>query len=110
MMPKANPDVIVRIPQTQFQAVQTRLTDVLLQSHYAFMQSFTSDPDTTFHILCEPSETSTHESLHVILCPASHGTSVAVTRDRPSDAAPQSAAVAALMEHLIAVCISSQGI
>ncbi|ETX07556.1 hypothetical protein [Candidatus Entotheonella palauensis] len=111
MRPKANPDVILRIPQTQFQAVQTRLTDYLLQSQYAFVQSFSGGPDTTFDILIDVdrSPAPTLESVQLVLYPAMHGASVTVTQDQNLNTAPQSAHQATLMARLVAVCTAITG-
>lgn len=109
MMLKANPDVTLYIPQAQFPAVQTRLTDYLLQSQSAFVQSFSGDLSTTFDILFEKSPASTLESLQLVLCPATHGTSIVVTQDRTLGAAPQSTHLATLMARLVAVCTAHEG-
>ncbi|ETW99269.1 MAG: hypothetical protein ETSY1_15610 [Candidatus Entotheonella factor] len=109
MRPKANPDVILHIPQTQFQAVQTRLTHELLQSQYAFVQSFSCGPETTFDILIhvDRSPVPTLESVQVALCPAMHGTSTAVTQDQSLNTAPPSDHMAPLIAHLVAVCTAT---
>jgi hypothetical protein len=106
MMPKANPDVTLHIPQTQFQAVQTRLTDYLLQSQYAFVQSFSGGLDTTFEIFFDNSTASTLESLQLVLSPVMHGSSVVVTPDRTLGAPPPPH-LATQMERLVAVCTAS---
>ena len=108
-MPQANPDVILHIPQTQFQAVQTRLTDFLLQSQYAFAQSFSSGLDTTFDIFLNMSPGSTLEGVQFVLRQVPNGPSVAVTPDPTLGTAPQSARIAALTERLIAVCTDHEG-
>lgn len=75
-MSTANPDVILHIPQAQFQAVQTRFTDFLLQSQYAFVQSFSSGCDTAFEIFSDRAPAATLERVQLVLCQAAHGTSM----------------------------------
>jgi hypothetical protein len=104
MVPKAEPDVTLHIPHMQWQAVQTRLTDYLLQSQYAFLQSFSGGLATTFDIFVDTSVASTLESLQLVLCPTTNPTSVVVVSDRSLHTAPQSAHLAALMERLVAMC------
>jgi len=108
-MPKANPDVTLHVPQPLFQAVQTRLTDFLLQFQYAFSQSFSSGLDTTFDIYFDRSPAAAPESVQLVLCQATDGTSIAVTQDQTRGAALQSAHMAALVEHLIAAYTANEG-
>jgi hypothetical protein len=108
-MPKANPDVTLHIPQPLFQAVQTRLTDFLLQSQYAFSQSFSSGLDTTFDIYFDRSPAAAPESVQLVLCQATDGTAITVTQDQARGAALQSAHIAALVGHLMAVCTANEG-
>lgn len=109
MMPKTNPDITLYIPQTQFQAVQTRLTDFLLQSQYAFAQSFSGGLDTTFEIYVDTSPVATLERVQLVLRQAPHGPSVAMAQDRTQCTAPQSAHIATLIERLVAVCTANEG-
>jgi len=104
MMPKTEAHVTLHIPQLQLQAVETRLTDYLLHSQYAFVQSFSGGLDTTFNIFFDPSMASTLESAQLVLCPTTHDTAVVVMPDRSLNAAPQSAHLAALLERLVAMC------
>jgi hypothetical protein len=104
MVPKTEPDVTLHIPHMQWQAVQTRLTDYLLHSQYAFVQSFSGGLATTFDIFVDTSVASTLESLQLVLCPTTNPNSIAVVPDRSPHPAPQSAHLAALMERLVAMC------
>jgi hypothetical protein len=104
MVSNAEPDVTLHIPHMQWQAVQTRLTDYLLQSQYAFLQSFSGGLATTFDIFVDTSVASTPESLQLVLCPTTNPTSMAVVPDRSPPTAPQSAHLAALTERLVAMC------
>jgi hypothetical protein len=104
MVPKAEPDVTLHIPRMQLQAVQTRLTDYLLQSQYAFVQSFSGRLETTFDIFVDQSAASTLESLQLVLCPTTNDTAIAVMPDRSLHAAPPSAHLAVLLERLVARC------
>jgi hypothetical protein len=108
-MPQANPDVILYIPQTQFQAVQTRLTDFLLRSQYAFAQSFSSSLDTIFDIFLDMSPGSPLEGVQFALRQVPNGPSVTVMQDRTLGTAPQSARIVTLTERLIAVCTDHEG-
>jgi len=107
MMPKANPDVTLHIPQTQFQVVQTRLTDYLIQSQYAFVQSFSGGLDTIFDIFFDHPTAAALESLQLLLCSVMHGSRVAVIPDQTPGAVPPPAHLATQMERLVAVCIAS---
>ncbi len=109
MMPKANPDVTLRIPQTQLQAAQARLTDYLLQSQYAFVQSFSGGLDTIVDIFVTDLPASRAETVQLVLCPAMHGTSVHMTQDRTVDAVSQSTHMTTLIERLVAVCTPNEG-
>jgi len=106
MVPKAEPDITLHIPHMQWQAVQIRLTDYLLQSQYAFLQSFSGSDGlaTTFDIVVGTSVTSMLESLQLVLCPTTNPTSIAVVPDRSPHTAPQSAHLVALTERLVAMC------
>lgn len=104
MMPKAAPDVILHIPQTQLQAVQARLTDYLLQGQYAFVQSFSSGLDTTFDIF----PPAIPERIRLVLCPATHGTSVGVTQSPTTDAPPPSVHMATLVDRFVRVCTADE--
>jgi hypothetical protein len=106
---RGNPDVILHIPQAQFRTVQTRLTDHLLQSQYAFLQSFSAGLDTIFTIFFDTTSASTPEQVRLILCPTTQDVSVTMIRDQTRAASSQSLHTTNLLEQLVAICTAHEG-